>query len=134
MVYKIYLDDIRVPQQTYPITRNGDWVIARNYDEFIKTIESKGMPFFISFDHDLADEHYRLSMYNKDTEHYSKYYTDGTFKEKTGFDCAKWLVEHCMNKNLDLPQYECHSANPVGAANIRSYLESYTKHRQQPTQ
>ena len=130
MVYKLYLDDLRLPRQTYPLTKNDDWVVARNYDEFIKTITDKGMPFFISFDHDLSTEHYPFV--EKDGGiHSPKVIPYDRYTEKTGFHCAKWLVEYCIDKNLDLPVYECHSANPVGAANIRSYLESYTKHRQQ---
>ena len=94
-MYKLYLDDLRVPIQSYPLMNNSDWRIVRSYDEFVKTISSDGLPNIISFDHDLAFEHYRQSMYDPD-KHYTNYYTDGTFKEKTGFECAKWLVEYCQ--------------------------------------
>jgi hypothetical protein len=128
MIYKLFLDDLRDPRTIYPTTSNSEWTVVRNYGEFVKVIEANGLPFLVSFDHDLAEEHYRPSMFNPDG-HYSRYSVDGTFKEKTGMECAKWLVEYCMNKNLDLPQYNVHSANPVGSANIASYLLSYTKHR-----
>ena len=127
-MYKLYLDDIRNPTNTYPTTKNSEWVIARSYDEFVKCIEKNGLPFTVSFDHDLADEHYRQSMYDAD-KHYTKYYTDGTFKEKTGYSCAVWLVDYCMDKNLALPQWNVHSANPVGRENISSYLKSFEKSR-----
>jgi hypothetical protein len=118
MTYKLYLDDIRFPHFTFPTTKDSEWVIARSYDEFVKTLKDKGIPFIVSFDHDLADEHYQPEI------------SVETYKEKTGMDCAKHLVEVCMEQDRDLPKWFVHSANPVGAANIRSYLESYTKSRQ----
>ena len=131
-MYKLYLDDIRTPKDTYPHTTLGEWIIVRNYDEFVNVIEKLGLPFMVSFDHDLAHEHYRQSMYNPD-RHYTNYYTDGTFKEKTGFEAAKWLVEYCMNHNLSLPKWNVHSANPIGAENIESYLLSYEKSTNEKT-
>lgn len=125
-MYLLYLDDVRQPSQTYSQTEDKEWVIVRSYDEFVDHIQKHGLPKFVSFDHDLADEHYRKSMYDPD-KHYSKYYTDGTFKEKTGRECAKWLVEYCIEKSLDLPEFNVHSANPIGRENIRSLLESYQK-------
>jgi len=91
---KLFLDDIRNPENvTWIKLPSGHWEIVRNYTEFCDHITKNGMPTFISFDHDLADEHYRQSMYNPD-KHYSNYYTDGTFKEKTGFHCAQWLIDY----------------------------------------
>jgi len=42
----VYLDDIRTPPRE-------DWVIARDFEEAI--VESRGLPDFISFDHDLGE-------------------------------------------------------------------------------
>lgn len=50
--------------------------------------------------------------------------------EKTGLECAKWLVELCMDKGLKLPKYLCHSQNPVGKDNILGYLDNYKKHNE----
>jgi hypothetical protein len=33
-----------------------------------------------------------------------------------------------MNENKELPMYYVHSANPVGAENIKNYLENAKKH------
>jgi hypothetical protein len=58
MKYKIYLDDERTPN-------DKDWVIVRNYGQFIKKISDIGLENIdiISFDHDLGDtaveEYYR---------------------------------------------------------------------------
>ena len=52
---------------------------------------------------------------------------DDICKEKTGYDCAKWLVNECMIKGVKHPPYIVHSMNPVGKQNIISYVESYNK-------
>jgi hypothetical protein len=128
MIYKLFLDDVREIRQVYARTNTQEWFLAKNYAEFVKCISNHGLPIFISFDHDLAHEHYRQSMYDSD-KHYNEYYTDGTFKEKTGYDCAKWLVEYCLDNNLDLPKWACHSMNPIGKQNIESVLQNYETHR-----
>jgi hypothetical protein len=126
-MYKLFLDDERDPYKvTWVQMPLGPWEIVRSYDEFVKTITNKGLPSFVAFDHDLADEHYRRSMYNPD-RHYSNYYTDGTFKEKTGYECAVWLVNYCIDNNTDFPQYVVHSMNPIGKENIVGYIESYKR-------
>jgi hypothetical protein len=125
-MFNLYLDDVRVPTDSYTGKSAEGWTIVRSYDEFVKIITEKGLPYIISFDHDLADEHvydYILNVRREGTINYDKY------REKTGLSCAKWLVEYCMDKNLPLPGYAVHSANPIGAENIKSYLESYLKSR-----
>jgi hypothetical protein len=118
--YNIFLDDIRVPSDvTWVSVPKKDYLIVRNYDLFVKTIKHKGIPDFISFDHDLADQHYGDGLKN-DNIKYDKY------TEKTGYDCAKWLVNYCGENNLNLPEYMVHSLNPVGAKNILMYLNSYS--------
>jgi hypothetical protein len=129
MKYNLFLDDEREPKNvTWIHLPSVSWTIVRNYKEFVETIEKNGVPEIVSFDHDLAHEHYRPSMYNKD-RHYNNYYTDGTFKEKTGYECAKWLVDYCMEKNLDFPEYYIHTMNPVGFENITKYIGNYTRLR-----
>ncbi len=125
-MYKLYLDDVRVPTMSYTNTTDGEWEIVRDYEAFVAKITKDGLPSFISFDHDLSDEHvcdYILNVKHSGKIEYDKY------REKTGLSCAKWLVEYCMNKNIGVPKYQVHSANPIGAENIRSYLESYERSR-----
>ncbi|GAB3824380.1 cyclic-phosphate processing receiver domain-containing protein [Hymenobacter jeollabukensis] len=45
----------------------------------------------------------------------------------SGYDCAKWLVE----QELLVERFNVHSANPVGAANIRGLLENYRRWREE---
>ena len=129
----LWLDDYRNPYTTAsdwlrfsPIGRNVDVIWVTNYTEFVDWIMINGLPDAICFDHDLADEHYRMSMYDKNGS-YNKYYTDGTFKEKTGYDCAKWLVDYCLDRNLELPEYNIQSQNPTGKENIDMLLKNYIK-------
>jgi len=128
MGYNLFLDDVRNPSDCVyymytPIYTSVEWIIVRDYNSFVETIEKLGLPEIISFDHDLADEHYSPEMY---TESYDDLYEE--FKEKTGYDCAKWLVNHCMDNNKELPKVILvHSMNPVGRKNIQSYIESYKR-------
>jgi hypothetical protein len=129
MLHWLFLDDVRDPldASVYMRARIGeyagiyakeDWTIVRSYDEFVKHIEENGMPTLISFDHDLAHEHYDPRMY---TEDYPE-----TFKEKTGYDCAKWLVDYCIDNRIEPPKFEVHSMNPVGTQRISSLLHGFT--------
>ena len=124
--YKLFLDDIRSVEEAYSYTRfegfkSDDWTIVRNYNDFVATIkvawEKYGhFPEIIAFDHDLADEHYGADINNK-------------FNEKTGMDCAKWLVDFCIDNKLELPDWVTHSMNPAGRDNINLFLNNYLKHQ-----
>jgi len=122
MGYKLFLDDQRTMTEcvTYmhqrigrknPIYLEKGWVICRNFGCFTRTIQDMGLPDFISFDHDLADEHY---IYFE--EEVDKY------KEKTGYECAKWLVDYCIKNSLKIPEFAVHSMNVVGAERISNLL------------
>lgn len=67
------------------------------------------MPKYITFDHDLGDAGI-----------------------ETGYDLAKWIVAGELDGKIKIPKnfsFNVHSANPVGAKNIQSLLDSYLKHR-----
>lgn len=121
--YMLFLDDIRRPKGTFsymglPVFNEKNWIIVRNYYAFISLIEKKGIPEVISFDHDLADEHYKQQEFD-----YSK-----EDSEKTGYHCAKWLIDYCMDNKLELPhEIIIHSMNPYGSMNIKSLFETYFK-------
>ena len=127
----LWLDDMRNPFE-------GDWIYmyspigdtdidihwVKSYREFVNWIKKYGLPDGICFDHDLADN-YQLRSEMDVTDWYDM--TENS--EYTGFDCAKWLVEYCMDRDLDIPEIGIQSANPVGADNIRGLLLNYKKHR-----
>ena len=131
MYYNLFLDDEReVKDVNWVDLPHVKWHIARNYDQFTEMITRLGIPNMISFDHDLADEHYQEVLWSLN----SKNLNNGVFrydkmKEKTGYECAKFLVNYCLERNLDLPEYYIHTMNPIGAENIKSLFESYAKSR-----
>jgi hypothetical protein len=124
MTKNLFLDDIRIPStvNTYmPELGNGyfdaKWDIVRNYGEFVDYLKVNGLPNMVSFDHDLAD-----------VEYDSKSYTETfTYQEKTGFDCAKYLVDYCIDNDLLVPNFVVHSQNPVGNKNIEGLLQNFKK-------
>lgn len=118
MSYYLFLDDLRYPNQVNWVKLpDVVWQIARNYDEFVLSITNCGLPKFIAFDHDLADEHY-----------FSTGYCGSSYVEKTGYDCAKYLADYCQTNMLLIPEYVVHSMNPAGKENIIKYLENAKKY------
>lgn len=121
--YYLFLDDVREPSDvTWVDMPQHDWIIVRNFNEFKTKILKKGIPSFVAYDHDLSDTHYGHGL-RGDKIPYEQY------SEKTGYDCAKWLIAHCMDKKVKHPPYVVHSMNPVGKQNIISYVDSYNKSR-----
>jgi predicted AAA+ superfamily ATPase len=131
--FKLFLDDVRSPKDAIGLVLDihnkfyweNDWDVVRNYDEFVQYLEVNGAPEFVSFDHDLGDsamDEYFRNVATKGTLDYDN------IKEKTGLDCAKFLVEYCADESQPLPEYLVHSANPVGKKNIESFLENAKKH------
>ena len=116
----IYLDDVRTPVDA------DNWVVVRSYDEFVNKVMEVGLKNIelVSLDHDLGDTAMN-EYFNNVSPNYSLDYNN--IQEKTGYDCAKWLVEYCSENGLPMPTYLIHSANPVGSQNIRFILENYTK-------
>lgn len=113
----LWLDDERDPMQRIPgefctwaekyspvpVTEIDEVIWVKSYKEFVDYINQPiPLPRAICFDHDLGTK-------------------------ETGMDCAKYLVEMCMNMKLTLPKYNIQSANPAGKANICSLLSGYNK-------
>lgn len=92
----IWLDDERNPYND--LKDSMEVVIVRTYEEAIDTfldLNDGKDDICISFDHDLGTK-------------------------KTGYDFAKWLVEHRITGFFHL-----HTMNPVGRENIRQLLKHY---------
>ena len=124
---RLYLDDVRTPKSPNNEWVDGfnEWQVVRNYDEFVAHIRLNGLENYevISLDHDLGKEAMD-EFYNNVHPNYSLNY-DNIVNEKTGYDCAKWLVAESMTTNIPLPQIYTHSANPIGSANIMGYINNY---------
>jgi hypothetical protein len=112
VTWNLFIDDERNPidvtwgsWQDQEFYRDGDWVIARNWNEVLELVVSLGFPSLISFDHDLGDG------------------------EKTGYEIAQKLCNIVMD-GARLPDnfdFRVHSKNPVGAENIRAYMSNFIK-------
>lgn len=79
------------------------YIGVRSYREFVDWITFHGLPAYISFDHDLG-------------------------LAESGYDCAKWLVEYCLDHEVSLPDFDVHSQNPVGKENIIALLNNFIKY------
>jgi hypothetical protein len=133
----LWLDDVRDPfegtwiKEYAPSYTDGrghiHWV--KNAQEFKDWINTNGLPEMICFDHDLADEHYTPEEYWDDYEKSKAYQEAQDYTEETGYDCASWLVDYCIDNELELPGWVAHSFNPVGRDNINRLLTNYLKHQ-----
>ena len=97
MTYRLFIDDEREPPG-----QASDWVIARSSDEAIETVLARGVPEFVSYDHDLG-----------------------------GDDISLWFIYWMIDRYLEgditaFPvNYTVHSQNPVGARNIQGLLDNF---------
>lgn len=119
-MYHLLLDDIRSPEDiTWVKLPDVQWVIVRSYNQFVYEIQTHGIPVFITFDHDLGLFDYIDPQEIED---------DMIFFERNGYDCAKWLVNYCLEHKRKIPAYTVHSMNCIGKANIINYIENAKKH------
>ncbi len=92
MSYKLYLDDKRQVVDSFyhsnnEIYKEKDWVITRDFEDFVEMILNGGVPNIISFDYELN-------------------------REQNGIDCAKWLKEFCITNSIPYPKILVHSTWP----------------------
>lgn len=120
----LYLDDVRIPTE-------GEWELVKNYEEFVSHIRLHGLENYevISLDHDLGESAMQ-EYYTNVKPHYELDYK--RIDEKTGMDCARFLVAESVLKNIPLPQIYVHSANPIGTHNILGYINNYFRNQRLP--
>jgi len=146
MKYNIYLDDVRIPSPNPSTHVVPEWTVVRSCDEFVSKVLEVGLNniAIVSLDHDLGDtamEEY----HNNVSPNYTLDYQN--IKEMTGYDCAKWLVDHFYDLNPDwillgrgekkkhtfpFPTVLVHSANPIGSANMMGYINNFLMNEGQP--
>ena len=98
-----WVDDLRDPKDFLLDRKKGDTVFwLKDYESFVRRVIDYGVPDVIWLDHDLG-------------------------KDKSGKDCASFLVDYCLDHALKLPDYHSQSQNPVGKENIVKLFESYNK-------
>lgn len=83
-----------------PCTHDGaDWFVAKSTEAAKQLVLSRGPPTRMSLDHDLGG-------------------TD------TSMIFVKWLADNYFQQ---MPLWRVHSANPVGKANLESYMGSWAR-------
>lgn len=83
--------------------KDQNFIHILNFNDFVADIKCNGLPDEIWFDHDLGEE-------------------------KSGYDCAKWLVNYCIDHEAKLPVYHLHTMNPVGRDNILGIFKAFEKY------
>lgn len=127
---KLFLDDIRTPEEVFGYINaqiyKEEWWICRNYTQFIAFVRKANVLItHISFDHDLGEDEAK----EKIAKGMSKRKARGEKKlAKSGYDCAKWLIEYCIEREMKLPAILIHTANPVGRKNLEFLFNNYKKH------
>ena len=101
---------------------NIAWVKDRN--EFFKYLRENGLPDFISWDSDLAEEHYTPEEYWDDYDRSKAYQESQNYIHPIGVVVALEFIQYCRYYMRQIPDYHIHSENPVGADNIRTILET----------
>ncbi len=116
MKYNLFLDDIRKPTDvTIFSDKKLKWKIVKNHKEFIKYVTKHGIPDLVSFDHDLAPEHY------------AKYNENLKFETETGFETLVWFCDYIKINNLEIPEVNIHTSNFVAYKNMTEYFNEFNK-------
>lgn len=134
--YNLFLDDLRSPQDAYDQEKHEmflhkEWVVVRNYDEFVSYIHNNGLPQLIAFDHDLHEEHYTPKEFWNNYQDSMAYQDARVCQHKTGLDCAKFLIDYCEEYSKPLPDWYSHSANPIGRDRIHDIMFYYKRYSNQ---
>ena len=95
---KIYVDDKRTPI-------DKDWTIVRSYHDFIFLVnQSFDLIKMVSLDYHLND---------KNTP------------EKTGLDCAKYLIDYCKKNHKNPPRVFAHDRDVIGSQEIVQLVNNH---------
>ena len=122
---RLFLDDWRIPRDcaTYMWRRTDcriyqeEWDIVRSYGQFVKWIETNGVPGLVGFDYDLADVEEL-----KEELPIEEWFDLDENRVYTGLDCAEFLLDFCNRNGFKFPEYVIHSANPDGSEEIKKLL------------
>lgn len=118
---KLYLDDLRACPDT--------WTLAKNFREAVRLVEANaGQITNMDLDHDLGIVYCRSCAFSDMEEpclNDNGEITCGCtchVPEPTGLDFLKWVHE---NGHWPVHPPTVHSANPVGARNMRNFINDF---------
>lgn len=115
---KLFLDDLRNPP-------DDSWTVARSMEEAIAIVRANPTIEYMSLDHDLGDALCEEAgegceePNRKDCVHRAA---------PTGMDFLKWVRD---NDAWPVHKPNVHSANPVGAANMRNLIDDFGPYNRQ---
>lgn len=128
MSYNLFLDKIRNPDEVNwvelpKVNKPTQWTVVRNPLDFKLRVTSFGLPEFVSFAHNLSPEHSTVDWSKFTIPDYN------ALENKTGYDCACWLIDYCAMYDRDFPSYQVHSRNTIGGEHIHSAVWAYKRWR-----
>ena len=97
--FLLFLDDLRDPVKTYG-EFGKDMIVARSTHEAQHIVLKRGMPNFLALDHDLSGD-------------------------DRAIDFLKWLANEYWDGKEAIPDFEVHSSNPEGSANLKAFMRSW---------
>jgi hypothetical protein len=109
MIWKLWLDDQSYDSDAPERHAPEGYIVACSTVEACTNVTIRGLPQFIDFDHDLGENDNAMMFLR--------------WIESTYF----WLDDEGTVHIPPCPDYKVHSANPVGADNIKSFMESWKK-------
>ncbi len=96
--YALFIDDERDP------TKSRNWISARTSTEAFHVIMTRGIPEFISFDHDLGGDDTSMIFLRK-------------------------FIDYLITRGIKtFPDYYVHSQNPVGSKNLEGLIASFGRY------
>jgi hypothetical protein len=97
MTYRMFIDDER-----FPPNDGKEWVIVRSSYEAMVMVANRGVPSFVSYDHDLGDK-------------------------DTSMIFIHWMINRYLDADINSfpTEFAVHSQNPVGARNITNILLNF---------
>ena len=105
MSYALFLDDIRLPHWIYEKTYEWFWVVVKNKNEFVDTINKHGIPKVISLDNDLG-------------------LTPTGEIHEDGYACLNWLIDN----DIYVENIIIHSDNVVANEQMYGKACNWQKH------
>lgn len=122
--YLLFIDDERsftdkfvVDNYSHLYPKDIEVYTARTAQQAIQIVEKLGMCSFVSYDHDLG---ILANLLDKDEN--IEYYVDHTV-----MTFLKWLSKTYWHPGMPIPEYAIHSANPIGRANIKAFMDSWAR-------
>lgn len=123
MTWTLFLDDERELEQAYPEIDSLEWLgshisQAHSSKEAKSLVMSLGCPAMLLLDHDLGADDTSMKFLR-----WLFVFMNGpsNYNEVNGWNNDDNPI------SLPPPKYRIHSANPVGVANIQSFMESWKK-------